>query len=328
MTTGAPNAAQNFGLAEHPVHADRYARADEFLEVVTKLWDSWEDEALSPTRSGHLRRHRPDPLDRPRRTALLRRADRSTPPRSPQGRPVYVQAGSSEDGRGVRRALGRGDLHRAPDARRTPRSSTPTSRSGPAERAQSRPDARCSRGSARSSGPPRREARGAARGVQRPHPAGVSLEQLTQDDRRRPLRRTTSTGRSPASSSTTEESAGIGSRFQVVLDIVDREQPTIRQLLHRLAGAAVTGSSSAHRSRSPTRCSSGDERGRRRLQRDAALADRRLRRFVEEVVPILRKRGLFGSEYTGATLRDHYGLRSAGQPVRHHQPRSYSKETA
>jgi hypothetical protein len=30
--------------------------------------------------------------------------------------------------------------------------------------------------------------------------------------------------------------------------------------------------------------------------------------FVDEVVPILRKRGLFREEYTGATLREHYGL--------------------
>ena len=46
VTTGAPGAAQNFGLDEHPTHADRYERADEFLDVVTALWDSWEDDAV------------------------------------------------------------------------------------------------------------------------------------------------------------------------------------------------------------------------------------------------------------------------------------------
>ncbi|MGY3644862.1 hypothetical protein ACVWW2_000153 [Bradyrhizobium sp. LM4.3] len=30
--------------------------------------------------------------------------------------------------------------------------------------------------------------------------------------------------------------------------------------------------------------------------------------FAEQVVPILRKRGLFRHDYTGRTLRDHYGL--------------------
>ena len=41
--------------------------------------------------------------------------------------------------------------------------------------------------------------------------------------------------------------------------------------------------------------------------------------FVEEVVPILRKRGLFRTEYTGSTLRDHYGLDRPAEPV-HHPP--------
>ena len=30
--------------------------------------------------------------------------------------------------------------------------------------------------------------------------------------------------------------------------------------------------------------------------------------FIDEVVPILQKRGLYRTEYTGTTLRDHYGL--------------------
>ncbi len=99
VTTGAPNAAQNFGLEEHPVHADRYARAEEFVEVVTKLWDSWEDEAFvaDPASGVFADTDRIHAIDHvgphfsvagPLNTA-----------RSPQGRPVYVQAGSSEDGR-------------------------------------------------------------------------------------------------------------------------------------------------------------------------------------------------------------------------------------
>jgi len=33
-----------------------------------------------------------------------------------------------------------------------------------------------------------------------------------------------------------------------------------------------------------------------------------LQTFVEHVIPILRQRGLFRTEYTGRTLRDHYGI--------------------
>src|SRR5215217_2411000 len=46
VTTGAERAARNFGLDEHPPHAERYARADEFVRVAGKLWDSWEDAAV------------------------------------------------------------------------------------------------------------------------------------------------------------------------------------------------------------------------------------------------------------------------------------------
>ena len=45
VTTVTPLAAANFGEPAHPDHADRYARAHEFVEVVTRVWDSWEDGA-------------------------------------------------------------------------------------------------------------------------------------------------------------------------------------------------------------------------------------------------------------------------------------------
>ncbi|WP_432934551.1 LLM class flavin-dependent oxidoreductase [Microbispora sp. CA-135349] len=46
VTTGTPRAAATFGLAEHPGKAARYRRAHEFLEVVTRLWDGWEPDAI------------------------------------------------------------------------------------------------------------------------------------------------------------------------------------------------------------------------------------------------------------------------------------------
>src|SRR5262245_45133475 len=46
VTTGSPHAAGNFGLESHPEHALRYERANEFYDVVTSLWDSWDDDAF------------------------------------------------------------------------------------------------------------------------------------------------------------------------------------------------------------------------------------------------------------------------------------------
>merc|ERR1711969_365549 len=53
VTTSNPHASMNFGREEHMDHADRYARAREFFNVVTGLWDSWADDAfIRDTESG------------------------------------------------------------------------------------------------------------------------------------------------------------------------------------------------------------------------------------------------------------------------------------
>jgi hypothetical protein len=48
---------------------------------------------------------------------------------------------------------------------------------------------------------------------------------------------------------------------------------------------------------------------RRWVQRDAPILPAQFDVFAGEVVPILQRRGLFRTEYTGSMLRDHYGLR-------------------
>jgi FMN-dependent oxidoreductase (nitrilotriacetate monooxygenase family) len=91
--------AQNFGLSEHPDHDTRYDRADEFLEATTGLWDTWDDDALILDREGgnfadpdKVRELRHDGEWYQVRGPL-------TVPRTPQGRPVLLQAGSSGRGR-------------------------------------------------------------------------------------------------------------------------------------------------------------------------------------------------------------------------------------
>ena len=81
------------------MHAERYHRAEEYLEVVAKLWDSWEDEAfVSDPESGVFAD--PDRIHRIEHVGQhFKVAGALNTARSPQGRPVYVQAGSSEDGR-------------------------------------------------------------------------------------------------------------------------------------------------------------------------------------------------------------------------------------
>lgn len=98
VTTRQEGAAANFGRERLPEHDDRYARAAEFVEVVWKLWDGWEEGALVGDRvSGRwadpTRIHPADHYG-----TYYDVAGALPVPRSPQGRPVLAQAGSSPAG--------------------------------------------------------------------------------------------------------------------------------------------------------------------------------------------------------------------------------------
>ncbi|WP_228805344.1 LLM class flavin-dependent oxidoreductase [Nocardia farcinica] len=99
VTSAGADEAANFGLDGIPDHAGRYERAREFLDVTLRLWDSWESDAvvLDPDRgvfADPAKVHTID-YDGPR----FRVRGPLNSPRSPQGRPLLVQAGSSESGK-------------------------------------------------------------------------------------------------------------------------------------------------------------------------------------------------------------------------------------
>jgi len=99
VTTADTASAQNFGLDDRPGHQERYARAAEFVDVSVRLWDSWEDGAELGDKAAGVyadvaRIHRVD-YD----GSYFRVRGPLNVPRSPQGRPLLVQAGSSQDGR-------------------------------------------------------------------------------------------------------------------------------------------------------------------------------------------------------------------------------------
>ncbi len=99
VTSNNEAEAFNHGRAKHAAHADRYERAAEFAEVVIGLWDSWDDDAFIRDKASgiyydttklHTLNHHGKHFDvrGPLNVA-----------RSPQGRPVLVQAGASDTGR-------------------------------------------------------------------------------------------------------------------------------------------------------------------------------------------------------------------------------------
>jgi FMN-dependent oxidoreductase (nitrilotriacetate monooxygenase family) len=99
VTSANDFAARNFGHEKLPPHAERYDRAREFVEVTKALWDTWEDDAFIRDREGGLF------FDPAKQHAVSHQGKYFTVngalniARSPQGRPVIIQAGASDTGK-------------------------------------------------------------------------------------------------------------------------------------------------------------------------------------------------------------------------------------
>ena len=99
VTGSSPDAAVNFSRDKHPPHAERYAMAAEYLEVVKGLWDSWEEGAIVADRARGV-------FAEPSKMHVLNHKGRFYQvkgplniTRPPQGYPVIMQAGASDAGR-------------------------------------------------------------------------------------------------------------------------------------------------------------------------------------------------------------------------------------
>ncbi|MEL0322843.1 MAG: LLM class flavin-dependent oxidoreductase [Rhodospirillales bacterium] len=99
VTTSNPDAAKNFGMDDQMPHAQRYARAREFFDIVTGLWDSWADDAF-------VRDVEKGIFFDPNRLHILDHEGEYLKVRGPlniarpiQGWPLIVQAGASDAGR-------------------------------------------------------------------------------------------------------------------------------------------------------------------------------------------------------------------------------------
>jgi FMN-dependent oxidoreductase (nitrilotriacetate monooxygenase family) len=97
VTTAAGASGGNFGRA-HPPHEERYERAEEFLTVVRGLWDCWDDDAVIADKSTgeYLVKSKIRSLDHEGKHFSVKGPMNIG--RSPQGRPVILQAGGSDRG--------------------------------------------------------------------------------------------------------------------------------------------------------------------------------------------------------------------------------------
>jgi FMN-dependent oxidoreductase (nitrilotriacetate monooxygenase family) len=99
VTSVNDSEARNFGVRQALGHDERYDRADEFMEAAVALWDSWDDDALVLDREAGLFADPAKVHQLDFEGTWFSTAGPLTVPRSPQGRPVLMQAGSSGRGR-------------------------------------------------------------------------------------------------------------------------------------------------------------------------------------------------------------------------------------
>jgi FMN-dependent oxidoreductase (nitrilotriacetate monooxygenase family) len=102
MVTGSSDlAAQNFGMEKLPEHDKRYEMAEEYVEIVTRLWDSWEPGAIVANRNTGvlIDPEKVHTIDYEGQYYKSRGPLNSGP--CPQGRPVIAQAGGSASGKRI-----------------------------------------------------------------------------------------------------------------------------------------------------------------------------------------------------------------------------------
>jgi FMN-dependent oxidoreductase (nitrilotriacetate monooxygenase family) len=307
VTTATLDAARNFNLDELPGHRERYRRAEEFVEVSAKLWDSWDDDAVLADKEAGCwgDAAKVHPVEHAGRHFSV--AGALNLPRSPQGRPVLVQAGSSEDGRDF--------AARHAEAVFTAQQTLADAQDFYADlknraRRFGRDPAlvKVLPGIVPVIGGTEAEARALERELDE-----LIRPEYARDQLARTLRVAPSDlpldGQLPADLPDEDEIEGAKSRYTLVVTLARRERLTVRELIGRLGGGR------GHRTFTGT---PEQVAGALEEWADAGAADgfnvmppvlpSGLDVFVDHVVPLLQARGRFRRDYDGTTLREHYGL--------------------
>jgi FMN-dependent oxidoreductase (nitrilotriacetate monooxygenase family) len=308
VTTAGAEAARNFGLDDEPAHATRYQRAAEFLDVALKLWDSWEDDLVVADKGAGVWGD-PGKIHPARHKGTYFSVEGAlNVPRTPQGYPLLVQAGSSEDGKrfAARYAeavfTAQQTLADAQDFYADLKSRT--------ARAGRDPDhIKVLPGIVPVIGSTEAEARAHERVLEDHIVYEHGLNRLE-----RLLHLEPGTlgldERLPADLPPESAIEGAKSRYTLVVELARRERLTVRELIGRLGGGrghlTFTGT--------PEQVADAIEEWFRGGAADGfnimpAVLPSGLALFVDHVVPILRDRGLLRREYgPRQTLRERYGL--------------------
>lgn len=284
VTSASPIEAANFGSTGLKPHADRYERAREFAEVVTRLW-----HGKVPGHDGQSFSVR-DPLDLPR---------------SPQGAPVMVQAGASDVGRDL--AARTADVvFTAAQTFEEAKAFYDDLKGRMASYGRDADDIKIMPGVAPVVAETEAEAQEKFEELQELIPDDVGVALLSSYLSISDLRRYPIDGPLPE----LPESEGMKSRQALVVEQSRRDGLSIRQLARHFAGARghwrIVGTAAKVADELQARFEGGAADGFNVMP---SYFPGELDAFCELVVPELQRRGLFRRDYEGRTLRDHLGLK-------------------
>ncbi|WP_322028742.1 LLM class flavin-dependent oxidoreductase [Paraburkholderia sp. J76] len=304
VTSSTETEAHNFSLDKHLDHAVRYERAKEFYDVVSGLWDSWEDDAFIRDKASgiYFDPEKLHTLDYQGKHFKVRGPLNVA--RSPQGWPVVVQAGASEAGRELAAQtaevifVAHQTLDEAKQFYRDVK--------GRLARYGRRPEhLKIMPGIFPVIGRTQEEAQEKFDALQALIHPEVGLQLLSNMSGGLDLSQYPVDGPVPE----LPETNGGKSRQRLLLDLARRDNLTIRDLYLRIAGAR------GHQQVIGTPQSIADqlqqwyeEEGADGFNIMSPWLPGGLNEFAQYVVPELQRRGLFRTEYTGRTLRDHLGL--------------------
>lgn len=294
-----------FGQEMHPPHAERYARAHEFVTVVKGLWDTWEDDAFSRDKETGI-------FFQPNKLHLLQHHGKFfhvrgplNVERPPQGHPVIFQAGSSSYGRDLGAAVGEviytahsefdsakeyySDVHQRAESRgRTPG------------------DIRILPGVVPIVGRSRSEAEEKVSRLKSLIDSSIAMALLQQELEDIDLENLDIDGPLPMPSQPTSEL----SRQATLLDTARRRGFSIRDLAHHVASSRghleLVGTPNEIVGSLLDWVDRGAADG---FMIMPAIMPDGLRDVVELLVPEFQRRGRFRTAYAGSTLRENLGLR-------------------
>lgn len=303
VTSFSADVAKNFSRDDMPNHAERYGRAREFLQVTNKLWQGWEEGAVQPDAASgqYFVNDKINPINHVGEHFQVQGPLNIT--RSPQGRPVIIEAGSSADGQKLAAETAEvvftaaASLEEAQAFYQSQKAQVAAAGRNP-EHVVIMP------GVMPIVGRTRDEAKALWKELNTLVDIDNGLKQLS-------LRFGMDLSHFPLDGPVPEVPLGEGnqSRVKLMTDMAKRENLTLREL------AAIAAGSRGHRVIVGTAEDIADDfqlwleqGGADGFNIMPAIMPEQLDLFVELVIPELRRRGLFPTDYAYATLRENLGL--------------------